>query len=264
MSGAGDWRWVRTADGSPTLVHPGHGEACHSRAGAWTEARERHVLACGLRDRLARGEHLAVLDVGTGPGLSLAALVDAAQGGPGRLRITTLELDERAPRAALAQAAREDPAAPWTGPWRRVARALAEALGREPAGDGAREVELGPGAILRLVLGDARRTLPALGTGERFDAVFLDPFSPAVDAALWEREFLGEIARRMVPGSILSTYSAATRVRVALGAAGLRLGLGPRVGTKREGTLAGPDLAGPALPPKLVRRLARAQARACP
>ena len=269
----GAWRVVRTADGSPTLVHPGHGEACHSSAGAWTEARERHVVACGIAERLARGGTLAVLDVGTGPGLSLAALLAEAEavgtaGTDARLSITTLELDARAPALALSLAAGEPDTppfiGPWTAPWRVVAAALTAALASSPAPDGAREVPLvGTRArgTLRLVLGDARVTLPRLDPGARFDVVFLDPFSRAVDPALWEPAFLAEVARRMAPGSVLSTYSAATAVRAGLTAAGLVVRLGPRVGPKREGTLAGPDLAGPELPPRLARRLARRAAR---
>ena len=42
------WDTLATGDGSTTLVHPVHGEAFHSRAGAWQEARERYALACGL------------------------------------------------------------------------------------------------------------------------------------------------------------------------------------------------------------------------
>ncbi len=256
MSTPREWRVERTADGSPTLVHPDHGEACHSAHGAWSEAWGRHVLACDLPGRLARGSALRLLDVGTGPGLSLAAAFLAAEQHDAPLLVTTLEIDPRAPRAALELARAEAPERPWTGPWRAVAAALAAALGAEPRPDGAREVPLGRGA-LRLVLGDGRRTLPGLDPAQRFDVVFLDPFSPRSDRALWEPTFLREVARRMAPGSVLSTYSAATAVRAGLVAAGLGVCLGPRVGTKREGTLAGPDLAGAPLPPRLARRLER-------
>src|SRR5690606_28745547 len=96
-----EWRVERTADGSPTLVHPDHGEACHSAHGAWSEAWGRHVLACDLPGRLARGSALRLLDVGTGPGLSLAAAFLAAEQHDAPLLVTTLEIDPRAPRAAL-------------------------------------------------------------------------------------------------------------------------------------------------------------------
>jgi hypothetical protein len=61
----------------------------------------------------------------------------------------------------------------------------------------------------------------------------------------------------MAPGGLLSTYSASAPVRARLMAAGLIVGLGPRVGGKAEGTLASPDLALPALDPKRQAQLMR-------
>lgn len=256
MSAEGEWKVARTGDGSPTLVHPGHGEACHSADGAWSEAWARHVSACDLPRRLSGGGVLRILDVGTGPGLSLAAAHLAAEERGASLCVTTLEIDPRAPRAARELSHAEPSEAPWTRPWRAVADALAAALAAAPDPEGARVAPLGRGR-LRLVLGDARLTLPALAPERRFDVVFLDPFSPRTDGALWEPDFLREVARRMAPGSVLSTYSAATAVRAGLLAAGLAVRLGPRFGGKREGTLAGPDLGGEPLLPRLARRLAR-------
>lgn len=274
MSAAGPtpergWRRVETADGTPTFAHPVHGETCHSRAGALTQARERYAAACRLaeraRERRGSGAPVRLLDVGTGLGWNLVAALEALDGAP--LEAVTLERDEELLRTVLAWA--RDPAwrvaSPCAAP---VVAALAEAL-VQPRGAGA-----GPAAArvpirgaggrplggLRLCLGDARATLPGLAPAERFDAVFLDPFSPAREPALWEAPFLAEIARRMAPGSWLSTYSAAFSVRLALARAGLRVGRGARVGTKAEGTVASPDREPPALPPRVARRLARALA----
>ena len=82
---------------------------------------------------------------------------------------------------------------------------------------------------------------PALGDLDLdgFDAVFLDPFSPKVEPALWRADFLGEIARRMAPAARLSTYAAGSAVRRALHEAGLQVGRGARVGAKREGNSEG-------------------------
>jgi tRNA U34 5-methylaminomethyl-2-thiouridine-forming methyltransferase MnmC len=222
------WTALTTADGSRTLVHPDHGEACHSRAGAWQEARERYASAVGLSG--FQGEVFRLLDVGTGLGLNLAAALEAIAGTGARLEALTLESDRGVLEAGLALAQPPD-VERWLAP---VRLALRESL----AGSG--EVLLGAGR-LRLLLGDARTTLASLDPPERFDGVFLDPFSPRVAPDLWARDFLAEIARRMAPGSLLSTYSAATEVRAGLRAAGLRVGPGGRVGTKRSGTLASPD-----------------------
>ncbi|MCZ6598972.1 MAG: MnmC family methyltransferase [Planctomycetota bacterium] len=231
---------VRTADGSWTLAHPGHGETLHSRSGAWQEAVERYATPCRLRERALAGRaELHLLDVGTGLGLNLAAALAALEGTGTRLIVVSLERDRSVIEAAFGLDA--GPGERWHAPVRVALRAaLPGGLAETPGGRA--KVELGAaGGELRLLLGDARATLPRLELAPRFDAVFLDPFSPRVEPELWEAGFLVEIARRMAPGSLLSTFSAATRVRVALAGAGLAVARGPRVGTKAEGTLAGPD-----------------------
>ncbi|MEO6708064.1 MAG: hypothetical protein ABI054_10550, partial [Planctomycetota bacterium] len=72
------WRAQRTEDGSWTLLHPLHGESCHSLAGAWTQARERYasLIADLPREITARGV-VRLLDIGTGMGFNLAAAIEA-------------------------------------------------------------------------------------------------------------------------------------------------------------------------------------------
>jgi chorismate dehydratase len=246
------WISVRTADGSFTLAHPLHGETCHSRAGAWEESRLRYADACRLAER-ARGERaLRLLDVGTGLGLNLAAALEAVQGTDCRLEVLSLELERGVIEAAFALEEREgaglapELAAHWSAALLLLREALADPRGRAQ----------GEQVSLTLALGDARETLPRLGAGA-FDAVFLDAFSPRVEPELWTPAFLCEIARRIAPGGLLSTYSAALAVRAGLAAAGLRVGPGARVGTKSSGTLASPDLALDPFPARLERRIAR-------
>jgi chorismate dehydratase len=226
------WRALGTADGSATLVHPVHGEACHSRAGAWQEARERYAQACRLPE--FRGETFRLLDVGTGLRLNLAAALEALEGTGAGLEAVTLERDPSVIEAGLAL---HQP--PEVERWLERVREGIES------------------DSIHLLLGDARETLPALDRELRFDAVFLDPFSPRVEAELWTSGFLAEVARRMAPGSLLSTYSAATVVRAGLLAAGLRVGPGGRVGTKGEGTLASPDLTLESFGERARRRIER-------
>ena len=257
-AGGGEWQPRITADGSLTLVHPGHGEACHSDAGAWLEAWERYVLAARvpelLRARRDGARALRLLDVGTAVGWNIAALRVARESHAPEvlLEVTTLEIDRGVIDAAFTTFGGKDAGA-HAEPLREVHAALRLALER----DDAEPVPLGRGDTLRLCLGDARATLPALDPSSRFDVVFLDPFSPGVEPALWELGFLTEVAARMAPGSWLSTYSAATAVRAALLAAGLRVGPGPRVGRKAEGTVATPDGVPPPFEPHVARRIAR-------
>jgi len=240
-----DWIPLRTGDGSFTLAHPVHGETCHSRAGAWEESRLRYALACRLAERARDEGRLRLLDIGTGLGLNLAAAIEAVGATGCRLEILSLEIDRGVLEAALALGERE-PFAPWSEALALVRAALQHADGRAERGQ----------VALQLVLGDARETLARQGAAA-FDAVFLDAFSPRVEPELWAPPFLREIARRMGPGSLLSTYSAALSVRAGLAAAGLRVGAGARVGTKSSGTLASPDRALAPFPARLERRLAR-------
>jgi len=262
--GDADWTLVRTDDGSPTLRHGGHGEACHSTAGAWLEARERYAVQCRVRERALADPALRtrgvfrLLDVGTGLGLNLAAALEALDGSGLRLDAVSLELDPSVIARTLALDC-ETPAAVerWHAP---VRRALQQALSH---GEGALPAEPVPleqdGRVvgrLALVLGDARETLPRVEL-RAFDAVFLDPFSPRVDPALWEAGFLAEVAGRMAPGSWLSTYTVSLGVRARLAASGLRVGPGARVGAKRSGTLASPDRDPGEFDARTARRLSR-------
>ncbi len=116
-----------------------------------------------------------------------------------------------------------------------------------------------PGGSARLLLGDARRRIADLPPLPPRAAVFLDPFSPAVAPELWTTDFLRALAARLPEQCLLATYSAATGVRLALLAAGFRIGRGPRVGSKASGTLASlaPALPLPGFRPRRARKLRR-------
>ena len=228
------WTPVRTADGSWTLRHGGHGEACHSLSGAWRQARERYAIPCRIRDIALERGLVRLLDVGTGLGLDLAAAVDALRGTKARLEATTLEIDREVVAASLVLV-------DWPAEVERSLAPIREALRESLAGaEVVHASEADVRVTLRARFGDARESIRDVAGP--FDAVFLDPFSPGVESALWEQTFLDEVAARMAPRSLLSTYTVSLGVRAALRAAGLRVGVGPRVGTKAAGTLASPDL----------------------
>lgn len=245
------WLPRATEDGSWTLWNGALEEACHSRSGAWQQACERYARGCRLAEWPPARGPLRLLDIGTGLGLNLAAALAALEPRGVALEALTLELDPAVIAAALALYARLAAAA---GPWERWHAPVRAALSRALERPGER-VPLGAEGTLELRLGDART---ALGADDGpFAAVFLDPFSPRRAGELWQESFLEQVARRMAPDAWLSTYTASFRVRLALARAGLRVGRGPRVGAKGEGTLASPDLAPPELPGRVARRLAR-------
>jgi len=217
-------------------------------AGAWTQALERYAGPCRIAQLAREREVVRVLDIGTGVGLNLAAALASAEGGRARLDVTSLEADPGVFAAAFALGPWPPSCAVWIA---HAQRALATAL----AANGVAELAPVRGS-LRLRLGDARRTVLECGA-ERFDAVFLDPFAPREAPQLWSPEFLRVLAGLMERDAILSTYSAALDVRVALAATGLRVGRGPRVGRKAEGTLASFESELPPLDRRVERRVLR-------
>lgn len=248
----GGWSAVQTGDGSWTLRHPVHNEACHSLAGAWQESLERYARPCRIAElgSSRRGGWVRLLDLGTGVALNLAAARAALAGSGASLAATTLECD-----ASVLEHACELPSTP---PGDGVGLGELRAALRELARRGGGFVELRERASacrarVELALGDAR-TSRSLERADAWDAVFLDPFSPRVDGALWEIDFLARVAARMAPDAVLSTYSSAVQVRRALSAVGLRIGRGPRVGTKASGTLASHRSELPPLAPREARK----------
>ena len=250
---AAPWQPHRTDDGSLTLRCPRTGALAHSEAGAWSEAWGRYAEATRLPDRARAGGKIRLLDVGTGLGWNLAAALWATRGTSARLEVLSLELDGEVVRQALSHHAADNLGQ--VEPYGPAAGLLTAAL--EQPGE---RVEDADGHGLTLLLGDGRETLPA-APEQAFDLVFLDPFAPAQDPPLWEAPFLAEVARRMGPGALLSTYTASLAVRTNLAAAGLRVGQGPRLLGKAEGTLASPDLVLPELSERTARKLARRLSR---
>jgi tRNA U34 5-methylaminomethyl-2-thiouridine-forming methyltransferase MnmC len=234
---------VLTEDGSPTLFSHEYGEHYHNLSGAFLESRERYVIPCRVIER-ARAGGVRLLDVGFGLGFNLALAWEAVrEAAPGAtLRIVSLEKAPIAPEH-----------------WRSLAAGLLEPIIIEGVADLLERGEHARGAVsLKLWVGRAEDTIERVG--ERFDGAFLDPFSPDRNPELWTPRFLAAIRRRVDEGAILSTYSAAVRVRVALLRAGWRIGAGPRVGRKSSGTLASAGDVVPPLPPRLPwgeRRLER-------
>lgn len=248
------WTPVETDDGSWTLRRESDGVTCHSLAGAWTQARERYAQPCRLAQLGAERGRVRLLDVGTGLGLNLAAALEALASSGAKLEALSLERDASVIERSLTLVQRPQECEHWLEQLRpALLAALAQRDGRPVEFPRAR-------GELRLLLGDARERVAELERGT-FDAVYLDPFAPNDDPELWSREFLHAIASAMAPHAILSTYSASLEVRSRLASAGLRVGQGPRVGRKAQGSLASFSAALPELHPRIARRVARRAAQ---
>ncbi|GAA5075239.1 tRNA (5-methylaminomethyl-2-thiouridine)(34)-methyltransferase MnmD [Roseibacterium beibuensis] len=183
-------------------------------------AETRHVFLSGndLPARFAPGFRVAELGFGTG--LNLVAVHEAwvASGTAGPLTVTSFEAFPVSPGGAL-RALAHFPEAEGLAPL--IAGALS-GLGR---------IET-PTLDFTLVVGDARKTVPAWGGVA--DAWFLDGFSPAKNPELWEPGLMQAVFDHTAPGGSFATYSAAGAVRRALGDAGFRVERRTGYGRKRH------------------------------
>lgn len=188
-------------------------------------AETRHVYLGGneLPRRMAGSPAFAVAELGFGTGLGFLAAWSlwrhvCAAGGV--LVFTSFEVAPLKP-ADMARAHR-----PWPE-LTALSGALIEALS---AGDGTR-ADLGS-ARLRIVLGDARATVPRWHG--RADAWFLDGFAPARNPEMWEPALLRAVHDRTTAGGTAATFSAAGAVRRALADSGFAVSRAPGFGRKRH------------------------------
>lgn len=206
---------IETNDGSYTLYHPEYRQHFHSLAGAQTEAEKKFIEPCEIRKSLEAGENIKILDVGFGLGLNaLTAIKAAEETAMGKLEIISLEKDH----ATLKVAADLDSD-------NSILVSFSE-----------KKEWSGHHASLQGITGDARDSIQHLR--EKFDAVFLDPFSPDVNPELWTYDFIREISSLLTPDGVIATYSAAFPVRGAMLRCGLTVGETPSFGRKKGGTIA--------------------------
>ncbi|MEY4695653.1 MAG: hypothetical protein RIT14_81 [Pseudomonadota bacterium] len=186
-------------------------------------AETRHVFLSGngLPARFRPGFHIAELGFGTGLNLLASCLAWQAAGVPGTLHFTSFEAFPL-PAADIARALDAFP----------EARAIADPFLAQWAA-GQRQIDL-PGVTARVIIGDARDTLPAWQG--RADAWFLDGFSPAKNPELWSDALMQSVADHTQAGGSFATYTAAGHVRRALAAAGFAVERRPGHGRKRHMT----------------------------
>jgi tRNA U34 5-methylaminomethyl-2-thiouridine-forming methyltransferase MnmC len=203
-----------TEDGTPTLFHPGYGEAYHPRQGALLQARRLYL------EKTRTHLHPAprVLEVGLGLMVNFRVALESALARGVFLRYLAVE-KEPLPREVMAAI--------------RLPLPLGERVFGEILKAWPEERFSGPWGELKVVFGDIREAaLPALWA----TAVYLDPFSPQKNPEAWEKEVLKRLRLASRRGAVLATYSAQGAFRRALKEVGFRPHRVPGVG-KREWTV---------------------------
>jgi queuine tRNA-ribosyltransferase len=216
------------------IKHLPSGEVMHAGVGAEAEARALYVAPARLAERLAAGESLTVWDVGLGAAANAMAALRAAEAVfAGGLELVSFERDLDPLRLALAH--------PERFPYLKH---------RAPHALLARGEWSSPDSRIRwrLLAGDF---LARLSDAPAPDVIFHDPFSTRVDGPLWTADAFARIhAACRGRAATLHTYTASTRVRGALLAAGFHVRTGPGSGTRPETTIAFTAPAAPNHPPE--------------
>ena len=89
-----------------------------------------------------------------------------------------------------------------------------------------------------IYINDARNVVKEFEGKKKYDAVFLDPFSPSKCPELYTLEFFLKLKNLLHDDGIIITYTSAAPVRSAMVQAGLHIGEGPQFGRKSGGTVA--------------------------
>ena len=198
------------ADGSFSLWSPRFGEGFHSRRGALREARET-FLAPSQLERFSPGQRLTVVEVCSGTGTNLAALLEVYRAAGLELEWWGLELDPAPLQLALAEPAFRSQ---WHPQTLKTLETLSErGCWQQGAGSG------------RMLWGDARQTLPHLLEQRRgqVDLIWHDAFSPQHCPQLWTVEVLESLAALLAPEGRWLSYCSAAAVREGLRLANLNV-----------------------------------------
>ncbi|HOP61738.1 MAG TPA: MnmC family methyltransferase [Spirochaetota bacterium] len=229
---------IQTADGTSTLFLEEYDQTMHSDSGAYEESLLKHVYPSGVLK--LHQKNINVLDIGFGLGYNVLALIYEFQktNKNSTLNIVSLEKDKTLHPFIKKIKFNDD---------------------RDIIYSFIRDVYLeGKGSMgninLEILFGDGREFLKEM-SGIKFDAVFQDPFSPSKNPEMWSVEYFSCINKLMSESAILTTYSSADHIRMAMIEAGLKTGIGPSVGRKREGTLASKSELPELLPEERIRQI---------
>ncbi len=185
-----------TADGSSTVFDAEAGECFKSRHAALTET-EAVFFQPGIAENpwLGRARPFRVLELGFGLGTNFLQLKNSGLA----LEFVSIERDLAGARYFLEK--EDNPA-------------LRELVEQRSFREGAFRADL--------CLSEFEITLPALRQdGQRFHAIFFDPFSPKANPSAWSPELFALCAELLEPEGRLVTYSVSRVAKTHAEAAGL-------------------------------------------
>lgn len=222
---------VQLRNGARSLHALDVGETMHPATGPAAEADALYVRQLRIAERMREcaSEEFVVWDVGLGGAANALAAIRATRELEGTLRLVSFDHTLAPLRFALENAV--ELAYP-QGHEPLLKSLLDQGEAREPRERRRVEWKAHVGDFPQLLASSVALPAP--------HAIFFDPFSPAVNPAMWTALLFAALHARLDPRRpcILATYSRATMVRAALLLAGFFVGAGTASGAKEETTIA--------------------------
>jgi len=230
---------IKTADGSFTLnsdISNDSSETMHTSHGALTEAQVKFTDPL----RLVGKKDLAILDICSGLGFNAAAVL-------GRFTKSGLDPESGKIEIDMVEVSWETLAASLIIPspiesHSFIKKAVEDYLINHQFLVYSQEKKAIPSHVNIVVhCQDARKMVSNIPSNKKYDAIFLDPFSPEKSPELYSTEFLLKLRQLLKSDGVILTYTSSAPVRLALINAGLEVGEGPSLG-RRGGTIASPEV----------------------
>jgi tRNA U34 5-methylaminomethyl-2-thiouridine-forming methyltransferase MnmC len=217
------YRIVLTGDGTHTLFDNDCGEAMHSEAGAYEESVVKHIDASEIFK--SGKKRITILDTGFGLGYNILAVLEKNYYEQvfENIEIISLEIDRTIDQYFGSIS--------FEGIRGEIYHNVMDAYKLGALQSATYDISF--------LFGDARKSVRTLAEKEvKFDAVFHDAYSPGKNPELWTCDYFTLVRSIMKNDAILTTYSAAPQIRIALIQAGFRIGRVSSTGKKKEGTIA--------------------------
>lgn len=224
---------IQTDDGSFTLSSDQRdegSETLHSTFGARTEAFEKFVIPSKLLEKAENNTVIKVLDICSGIGYNVSALLDYLKDSDVQIEIDMVEssLETVATTLFIPDMCESH---------KFVKKAIESYLIEHDYLQYNKVISSIPSNVtINIHVCDARDYLKVCDDKE-YDAVFLDPFSPAKCPELYTVDFFTKLKQFLTPTALILTYTAASAVRKAFVDSGLYIGEGPKV-HRSGGTIA--------------------------
>ncbi|HEX3013738.1 MAG TPA: MnmC family methyltransferase [Methanobacterium sp.] len=223
--------FIKTADGSYTLDSNNvndKSETMHTHHGAITESLEKFIKPAGLEGK----KEVRILDICSGLGYNAASCIEFLDDDVD-IEIDMVEISKETLASSLFI---ENPIKSYD--------IIKKAVENKLYDDGTLGFKFNKGEMpdrikINIYLSDARYVVK--GTGKKYDAVFLDPFSPLKSPELYTFDFFFILKNLLKDDGVVLTYTSASPVRSAMIHAGFHVGEGPLFGRKSGGTVASKD-----------------------